>query len=456
MAVVFILFLDFLVISLPAGVLPIVVNDAFGRRSYILVGYAQTCKGILAFLTSPALGAFSDVLGRKGLFLATVLGTAAPNVALGLGFSLETHLVLVGLSGLLAATFPLAFAYIADNVPPQGRSSAFGLATGLGLGGAFLFGPPIGALINERYGSKDVFRACVWVTMLNICFTTICMRERGRPPAPPTRDLLRRANPFAAFGMLRTNLAMRLLSAIVLAFYVALWGFLSNKAVYARRRFHLTAPQTAAQLALFGLVSTLAQSIGLRFARAHLSEAKIARRCFACAVLSQLIYAFANDQWYLYPANALLGVSVGGFATISSLCSQVVPHSLVGEAQGVLASMKALMEGVGPIAFSWMMPRFEDTRLPGAPWLVSAACMAVAFWLCTWLERYTDDAVLMHRRARGDCSDCEDDAPLVSSPAVSASLCSTACKPTRRDEELHAVALTGCGPPETIEQRLGR
>jgi hypothetical protein len=31
--------------------------------------------------------------------------------------------------------------------------------------------------------------------------------------------------------------------------------------VYARRRFKLTVPQTAAQLALFGLVSTISQVI---------------------------------------------------------------------------------------------------------------------------------------------------------------------------------------------------
>uniref|UniRef100_A0A7S2MNB4 Major facilitator superfamily (MFS) profile domain-containing protein n=1 Tax=Haptolina brevifila TaxID=156173 RepID=A0A7S2MNB4_9EUKA len=231
--VVPILFLDFLVISLPGGVLPIVINEAFGQRSYLLVGYAQTVKGILAFATSPAIGSLSDVIGRKYLFLATIIGTAAPNAALGLGVSLETHLVLVGLSGCLAATFPLAFAYIADNVPPQGRSSAFGMAIGLGLGGAFLVGPPLGALVNEREGSTAVFRACAVITIINIVFLVVVMREPRRPKPPPWHEVLRRANPFAAFGMLHNNRAMRLLSSIVLFFYLALWGFLSNKGVCA-------------------------------------------------------------------------------------------------------------------------------------------------------------------------------------------------------------------------------
>lgn len=430
--VVPILFLDFLVLALPGGVLPIVINEAFGQRSYLLTGYAQTVKGVLAFLTSPALGSLSDVIGRKYLFLLTVLGTAAPNAALGLGFSLETHLILVGLSGAAAATFPLAFAYIADNVPPHGRSSAYGVAIGLGLGGAYLVGPPAGAYLNEQMGSIAVFRMCLWITLLNGVLAVVLMREPSRPTPPPWRQVLRHANPFGAFAMLRTNKAMRLLAAIVLFFYLALWGFLCNKGVYARRRFNLNARHTAAQLALFGLVSTVAQSIGLRLARKYLSEAKIVRRCFLCAVLSQLIYAFATNLWMLYPAMALLGISVGGFATTSALCSQVVPHALVGEAQGVIASMKSLMEGVGPLAFAWMLPRFESTPLPGAPWILSAAIMAVAFTLCLWLEAYTDEAVHAHR-------DCTDD-DLISLPLVSAKDETRATRTARNSEATKVVS----------------
>ena len=38
---------------------------------------------------------------------------------------------------------------------------------------------------------------------------------------------------------------------------------------------------------------------------------------------------------------------------------------MLGEAQGVLASMKALMEGVGPLAFATAMTVAEGSALPG-------------------------------------------------------------------------------------------
>jgi hypothetical protein len=67
----------------------------------------------------------------------------------------------------------------------------------------------------------------------------------------------------------------------------------------------------------------------------------------------------------------------------------VVSQRVVGEAQGVLASMKALMEGIGPLAFATAMTHAEGTVLPGSPWLVGASCMTVSLVLCLQLERVT-------------------------------------------------------------------
>ena len=114
-------------------------------------------------------------------------------------------------------------------------------------------------------------------------------------------------------------------------------------------------------------------------------------------------------------------------------------------AQGVLASMKALMEGFGPMAFAWMLPRWEvsvvpgartravgahacahhgalsspqESVLPGAPWLVSAALMSGAFVLCLWLEAYTDEAVHTHRC---ESPDAEESTSMLWPPSVTLS-----------------------------------
>ena len=59
---------------------------------------------------------------------------------------------------------------------------------------------------------------------------------------------------------------------------------------------------------------------------------------------------------------------------------------MVGEVQGVLTSMKALTEGLGPLLVSSLLQAFEGTALPGAPWLLCSCSAAVAVGLATRLE----------------------------------------------------------------------
>ena len=60
---------------------------------------------------------------------------------------LDAHLCVWALSGLFAATFPLAFAYISDHVPAPSLVQAYGIALGCGLGLALMVGPISGTLL---------------------------------------------------------------------------------------------------------------------------------------------------------------------------------------------------------------------------------------------------------------------------------------------------------------------
>ena len=116
-------------------------------------------------------------------------GHGAPNVALGLGFRCTR---IWCSSGCLDCWPRSHVCAIADNVPLR-RSATFDLAR-ISLGA--LLRPPIGESSMSGTAS-DVFRACVWVTVLNIDAIAFCVSTT--PPAPPMRTC--KANPFAAFGM---------------------------------------------------------------------------------------------------------------------------------------------------------------------------------------------------------------------------------------------------------------
>ena len=112
-----VIFLEFLVITGSRAIIPGLIDDHYGPSSYVVYGSADGARGLLAFLATPALGALSDVLGRKWLFLVTVVGTSSPIMVLAFTENLDVHLAVWALSGVTAATFPLAFAYISDLVP---------------------------------------------------------------------------------------------------------------------------------------------------------------------------------------------------------------------------------------------------------------------------------------------------------------------------------------------------
>ena len=156
--VVPIIFLEFLVLSMSRTIIPELIDDQYGESSYVVYGSADGARGLLAFLATPAVGALSDELGRKWLFLVTVVGSSSPIIVLAFSSRLDAHLCVWALSGLFAATFPLAFAYISDHVPAPSLVQAYGITLGVGLGLALMLGPISGALLASLWGSRAVFQ----------------------------------------------------------------------------------------------------------------------------------------------------------------------------------------------------------------------------------------------------------------------------------------------------------
>ena len=359
--VVPIIFLEFLVLSMSRTIIPELIDDQYGESSYVVYGSADGARGLLAFLATPAVGALSDELGRKWLFLVTVVGSSSPIIVLAFSSRLDAHLCVWALSGLFAATFPLAFAYISDHVPAPSLVQAYGITLGVGLGLALMLGPISGALLASLWGSRAVFQLSLLITLCNGGIAAVFMREESSARRRPLSDLLsrerhapllRRANPLAAFAMLAHHRPMRLLSALVFFFYIALWGFVANNLLYCKRRFDFTREMSAALLTSFGLVTVCTQSLGLRLLQRRLTEPQIVRFCFACAVLAFCLYGTASTAAPLYfamvclrpsnpspspgpdpspgpsfgpgPEQVFLGLSIGGMAAISSLAAQVV------------------------------------------------------------------------------------------------------------------------------------
>lgn len=79
-----VLLLEFLALALTRAVLPAMLLERFEDRVYFVMGCAEFCRGLLAFVACPLIGKVSDVVGRRVCLFVTVLGTCAPVCALAL------------------------------------------------------------------------------------------------------------------------------------------------------------------------------------------------------------------------------------------------------------------------------------------------------------------------------------------------------------------------------------
>lgn len=105
----------------------------------------------LSPLQTPALGAWSDIHGRKPLLITAMSCTVLPYLFVLLNLHFNTPLfwlyVIQTFTGSISVIAP-SLSYIADSTPPQHRASCFGLIMA-SFSLAILIGPPLGSLCSS-------------------------------------------------------------------------------------------------------------------------------------------------------------------------------------------------------------------------------------------------------------------------------------------------------------------
>jgi DHA1 family tetracycline resistance protein-like MFS transporter len=132
------LFLDIFGIGLVVPVLPGLVEELQGgsvEAASHAVGWLGALYALMQFIFSPILGSLSDRFGRRPVILVSLLGAALDYLLLAWAPSMVWLFVGRIISGITAANFSAASAYIADVTSPEKR------AAGLGMMSSFA-GPP--------------------------------------------------------------------------------------------------------------------------------------------------------------------------------------------------------------------------------------------------------------------------------------------------------------------------
>jgi DHA1 family tetracycline resistance protein-like MFS transporter len=389
-AVVFIfitVLIDVLAIGLIIPVLPRLVEQFMGgdtARAAGVYGAFGTAWALMQFLFSPILGSLSDRFGRRSVILLSCLGLGLDYVFMALAPTLGWLFVGRIISGITAASFSTALAYIADITPPEKRAASFGLM-GAAFGMGFVLGPAVGGLLGGL-SPRAPFWASAVLALLNVLYGWFVLPE-SLPREHRRRFDWKRANPVGALAILSTRKGLIGLVSVYGLYMLAHQALQSTFVLYTEHRYHWDARTVGLMLAAVGACTIVVQGALVRFAVAHAGERRTLLLGLTGGVLGFLGYALAGTGGAMMATVPVFGLMFFTGPPLQGLMAHKVQPNEYGLLQGTNASIMGIAGIIGPVLFTQVFAFFlhphRGLYVPGAPFFLGSALMATA-WVVAW------------------------------------------------------------------------
>jgi DHA1 family tetracycline resistance protein-like MFS transporter len=377
--------LDMLALGMIVPILPRLVID-FVHGNHVLAadvyGLFGTIWALMQFLFSPVQGALSDRFGRRPVILASNIGLGLDYILMALAPSLAWLFVGRLISGMTAASFSVANAYVADVTPPEQRAGRYGMI-GAAFGAGFIVGPALGGLL----GSSDP-RLPFWVaagfSLVNAFYGVFVLPE-SLPHAKRAAFSWRRANPLGSLVLLRSHRELFGLAGASFLNSLAHAALPSVTVLYMTFRYGWDARMIGFSMTFIGLCALVVQGgvIGRFVARFGDRAALVTGLAFGIAGFASFGLAWTGTLfWVGIPILSMWGL--GGAAILALMTKRVAAHEQ-GQLQGANASLIGIANMIGPIIFTVIYARAIESTfgpwLSGAPFLLAALFLAAALMI---------------------------------------------------------------------------
>ncbi len=197
--------IDMLAFGMIIPVLPMLVQNFVGgnaARAAEMYGVFGTAWALMQFIFSPVQGSLSDHFGRRTVILISCAGLGLDFILMALAPNLWWLLVGRVISGITAASFSTAGAYISDVTPPEKRAASFGII-GAAFGVGFVLGPALGGLLGA-ISPRLPFWASAFMALANVCWGLFVLPE-SLPKEKRVPFAWKNANPLGALKLLRSH-----------------------------------------------------------------------------------------------------------------------------------------------------------------------------------------------------------------------------------------------------------
>jgi len=375
------IFVTVLLDMLALGVIVPVLPKLIIRFEHGDMAMAATQTGVFAFVWAamqfvfaPVMGALSDRFGRRPVVLLSNFGLGCDYILMAVSPTLSWLFLGRVISGITAASFPTANAYIADVTPEDKRAAKFGmLGAAFGLG--FIVGPALGGMLGGM-GLRYPFWAAAGLSLANWLYGFFILPESLRKERRAAFSL-RKANPLGSLRLLRSHPELFGLATAMFLYYNAHEALPSMFVLYTDYRYHWGAQLTGWVLAGVGVGSTIVSAALISLAIRKLGELRTMFTGMLCGIAGFALFAGAPGTAIFVAGVPLL--SLWGLASppMQSLMSKRVGPNEQGQLQGALMSLFGVAGMIAPLVFTQVFALAiapgRAVQLPGAPyWLASA------------------------------------------------------------------------------------
>jgi DHA1 family tetracycline resistance protein-like MFS transporter len=379
--------IDMLAFGMVIPVLPLIVQNFVGgnaARAAQVFGLFGTAWALMQLIFSSVQGSLSDHFGRRPVILISCAGLGLDFILMALAPNLWWLLAGRVISGITAASFSTAGAYISDVTPADKRAASFGLI-GAAFGIGFVLGPALGGLL-AAISPRLPFWASAFMALANVCWGLFVLPE-SLPKEKRVPFSWKNANPLGALMLLRIHPMLVRLAGCYFLMILAELVLPSMVVLYVHYRYSWDTRTVGILLAGVGISALIVQGLLVKPAVQLFKERRALVMSLTFGAAGFVIYGIAPTGALFcigVPVVALWGIAM---PSLQAIMTRLVDATEQGRLQGALASLMGLASLIGPTVFTQTFAASISTRadrgLPGAPFLL-AALLALVAMLLAW------------------------------------------------------------------------